>query len=105
MLCLTLEPCSFNLFRELLTSMQHNSLFQYNQNSEIKEYIEKMLDELREKHVVFDLETLLIKLLTSVQHNSLFQNNQNSEIKEYIEKLLDELREKHVVFDLEALLI
>ena len=36
-------------------------LFQYNQNSEIKEYIEKLLDELREKHVVFDLEALLIK--------------------------------------------
>ena len=41
--------------------MQHYSLFQYNQNSEIKEYIEKLLDELREKHVVFDLEALLIK--------------------------------------------
>ena len=33
----------------------------YNQNSEIKEYIEKLLDELREKHVVFDLGALLIK--------------------------------------------
>ena len=58
---MTLKPCSLNLYRELLTSMQHYSLFQYNQNSEIKEYIEKLLDELREKHVVFDLEALLIK--------------------------------------------
>ena len=36
-------------------------LFQYNQNTEVKEYLEKLLDELREKHVVFDLEALLIK--------------------------------------------
>ena len=27
----------------------------------MKEYIERLLDELREKHVVFDLEALLIK--------------------------------------------
>ena len=34
---------------------------QYNQTPDIKAYLERLLDELREKHVVFDLEALLIK--------------------------------------------
>ncbi|XP_060600794.1 dynamin-binding protein-like isoform X2 [Ruditapes philippinarum] len=33
----------------------------YNQNADIKAYLERLLDRLREKHVVFDLEALLIK--------------------------------------------
>ncbi|XP_045175182.2 dynamin-binding protein-like isoform X2 [Mercenaria mercenaria] len=33
----------------------------YNQNADIKAYLDRLLDKLRENHVVFDLEALLIK--------------------------------------------